>query len=168
LSSFRSIHAHDNKELCKCLEALSFIPTVSHKFQNNDVKGIEEFQMRVTILLPVLTSCYVRYGGSALVAVEGLNDLLCQDFYSDDVDMSQNPSTKLTLLDISIQVVCDVATTGAHETQLYACVEFVENAVKYGCGYLSTRTIGYVLRFYLFAFYFGISSPIGNWICRGS
>jgi hypothetical protein len=67
------------------------------------------------------------------------------------------------LLDITIQVVCDVAIASSEETHLYSCVEFVEEATKYGCGYLSTRTIGYVLRFYLFIFYFGLSTPTGNW-----
>jgi hypothetical protein len=98
-----------------------------------------------------------------LVAVEGLTDLLRQDFFADDVNMSRPSSTQTTLLDLAVQVVCDVATMGAQETQLYACVEFVAQAVKYGCGYLSTRSIGYVLRFYLFVFYFGVSSTTGNW-----
>jgi len=158
-----TVYINDNKELGRCLETLSFIPTVSHAFHENNSKGVDEFQMRVAILIPVLTSCYTRHGGSALVAVEGLTDLLRQDFYVDDIDMSQNPSAQTTLLDLSIQVVCDVATVGAQETQLYACVEFVELAIKYGCGYFSARTVGYVLRFYLFVFYFGISSPTGNW-----
>ena len=117
-------------ELDRCLQALSFIPTVSHASQKNDSKAAEAFQMRVAILIPVLTSCYTRHGGSALVAVEGLTDLLSQDFYVNDVDMSRDPSSQTTLLDLSIQVVCDVATMGAQETQLYACVEFVEQVSK--------------------------------------
>jgi hypothetical protein len=117
-------------ELDRCLQALSFIPTISHASQKNDSKAVEAFQMRVAILIPVLTSCYTRHGGSALVAVEGLTDLLRQDFYVNDIDMSRDPSSLTTLLDLSIQVVCDVATMGAQETQLYACVEFVEQVSK--------------------------------------
>lgn len=62
-----------------------------------------------------------------------------------------------------VQVVCDVATMGTQETHMQACVEFVSAAVKYGCGHLNTRTVGYVLRFYLFVFHFGVSIPGMNW-----
>jgi hypothetical protein len=42
---------------------------------------------------------------------------------------------------------------------LHSCVEFVQAAVRYGCGHLNARTVGYALRFYLFVFYFGASVP---------
>ncbi|KAL3922808.1 MAG: hypothetical protein SGILL_002004 [Bacillariaceae sp.] len=157
------LYTVDNIELRRCIEAMDFIPTISSGVNANDPNGVTSFQVRVAILTPVLTSCYTRHGGSALIAVEGLLKLLTKDFFADDVNMSQLSSIQTTLLDVALQVVCDVATTGTQETHLYACVEFVEQAVKYGCGYLSTRTVGYVLRFYLFVFYFGVSSPLGNW-----
>lgn len=109
------------------------------------------------------TACYTRHGGSALLAVEGLTTLLREKFFASDVNMEQDSSSRITLLDVVVQVVCDVATMGAQETHLQACVEFVEAAVKYGCGHLNTRSVGYVLRFYLFVFYFGVSSPCGAW-----
>ena len=153
----------DKKDLERCIEALDFIPYISSGCQENSPKATAVLKARVSILVPVLTSCYTKHGGSALLSIEGLLDLLRKDFYEDDIEMSRDPSTRTTLLDLSIQIVCDVATMGAQEIQLHTCVEFVEEAVKYGCGYLSTRTLGYVLRFYLFVFYFGISSPTGNW-----
>jgi hypothetical protein len=164
-SARRSIGLYtvNNKELERCIGAMDFIPAVSSGFKANDPNGMMAFQIRVAILTPVLTTCYTRHGGSSLIALEGLSKLLAQDFFADDVNMSQLSSSQTTLLDIAVQVVCDIATMGAQETHLYTCVEFVEQAIKYGCGYLSTRTIGYVLRFYLFVFYFGVSSPVGNW-----
>ena len=85
------------------------------------------------------------------------------DFFMDDVDLSDESdnesSTRLTLLDLAVQVVCDVATTGTLETSFPACVEFVETAVRYSQGQLNTRTIGYAVRFYLFVYYFGASVP---------
>jgi Sec7 domain/Guanine nucleotide exchange factor in Golgi transport N-terminal/PH domain len=158
-----SLGVHGGRDLQRCIDAMNFIPTISSGLGENDVDGAIAFQSRVAVLTPVLTACYARHGGAALIAVEGLKDLLSEDFFADDVNMSQLSSTQTTLLDISVQVVCDVATSGSQETHLYACVEFVERAMKYGCGYLSTRTLGYVLRFYLFVFYFGMSSPTSNW-----
>jgi hypothetical protein len=149
----------DDEELQRCLEALSFIPVVSTAVDENDPKGMLRFQARVAVLTPVLTACYTRHGGSALIAVEGLTSLLRGDFFSSDVNMENDSSSRITLLDVAVQVVCDVATTGAQETHLHGCVEFVEAAVKYGCGHLNTRTVGYALRFYLFVFYFGASIP---------
>ena len=149
----------DDEELQRCLEALSFIPVVSTAVDENDPKGMLRFQARVAVLTPVLTACYTRHGGSALIAVEGLTSLLRGDFFSSDVDMENDSSSRITLLDVAVQVVCDVATTGAQETHLRGCVDFVEAAVKHGCGHLNTRTVGYALRFYLFVFYFGASIP---------
>eukprot|EP00536_Pseudo-nitzschia_multiseries_P011494 jgi/Psemu1/206004/e_gw1.394.36.1 len=162
-SSFRRRVEPKSTNVDRCLEALSFIPSISPGYHEITSKDTAAFKDRVSILIPVLTSCYTRHGGSAFLSITGLTDLLRRDFYSTDMEMSRDPSSRTTLLDLSIQVVCDVATMGAQEAQLHACVEFVEEAVKFGCGYLSTRTVGYVLRFYLFAFHFGISSPSGNW-----
>lgn len=156
------------KDLERSMEAMNFIPNISSGSRKSYPKYTAIFEARVSILVPVLTSCYTRHGGSSFLSITGLTHLLRRDFYEDDIDMSQDPSTQTTLLDLSIQVVCDVATMGAQETQLHSCVEFVEEAVKYGCGYLSTRTLGYVLRFFLFVFYFGISSPTGNWGVMGA
>ncbi len=153
----------DKRDFDRCVDALSFIPIISSGSRQNTPRDAAVLKSRISILVPVLTSCYTKHGGSAFLAIEGLLKLLRQDFYEDDIEMSRDPSSRTTFLDLSIQVVCDVATTGAQETQLHTCVEFVEEAVKYGCGYLSTRTLGYVLRFFLFVFYFGISSPTGNW-----
>jgi hypothetical protein len=155
----QNLFLDDDAELQRCLEALSFIPVVSTAVDENDPKEMLRFQARVAVLTPVLTACYTRHGGSALIAVEGLTTLLRGDFFSSDVNMENDSSSRVTLLDVAVQVVCDVATTGAQESYLYGCVDFVEAAVKYGCGHLNTRTVGYALRFYLFVFYFGASIP---------
>jgi hypothetical protein len=154
-----SISSNNDGELERCLDALSFIPVVSTGVNGKDPRGMLHFQSKVAILTPVLTACYTRHGGSALIAVEGLTSLLRGDFFVTDVNLEQDSSSRLTLLDISVQVVCDVATMGAQETHLQTCVEFVDAAVRCGCGHLNTRTVGYVLRFYLFVFYFGASTP---------
>ena len=115
---------------------------------------------------------YTSQGGSALVAVEGLTSLLNDtrffeaDVLSDHEDGSREYvecSTRLTLLDLAIQVVCDVATSSARETYFRSCVDFVSDAVRYAGGKLNNRTIGFVLRFYLFVFYFGASIPSTGW-----
>jgi hypothetical protein len=158
----QSLYASEDKEVQRCLEALNFIPVVSTAVDENDPRGMLRFQARVAILTPVLTACYTRHGGSALLAVEGLTDLLRGDFFASDVNMEQDSSSRITLLDIVVQVVSDVATMGTQETHMQACVEFVESAVKYGCGHLNMRTVGYVMRFYLFVFFFGVSTPMGS------
>jgi hypothetical protein len=114
---------------------------------------------------------YTSQGGSALVAVEGLTSLLNESlFFEPDVvpdDEEDNfdveSSTRLTLLDLTIQVVCDVATSSARETYFRSCVDFVSDAVRYARGKLNDRTVGFVLRFYLFVFYFGASIPSSGW-----
>ncbi|KAG7348441.1 transport protein SEC7 related protein [Nitzschia inconspicua] len=147
----------------RCIQAMGFIPTIFCGLGRGDTHAAMVLQCRVAVLIPVMTACYTRHGGSALIAVEGLSELLREDFFADDVNTSQVSSAQTTLLDMAVQVVCDVATTGSQDIHLFACVEFVERAMKYGCGYLSTRTIGYVVRFYLYVFYFGTSAPTGNW-----
>ena len=117
---------------------------------------------------------YTSQGGSALVAVDGLTSLLKNsEFFEPDVVSDEeeesfeceplNYSTRLTLLDLTIQVVCDVATSSARETYFRSCVDFVSDAVRYANGKLSDRTVGFVLRFYLFVFYFGASIPSCGW-----
>ena len=105
------------------------------------------------------------------MAVEGLISLLNEtDFFAQDVaddDGNANSivesSVRLTILDLAIQAVCDVATTSARETYFHSCVDFVSDAVRYAGGKLNDRTIGFVLRFYLFVFYFGASVPTNGW-----
>ena len=121
-------------------------------------------QARTTLLTPILIACYNRHGGGALSAVEGLQKLLATtDFSDDDVDLSDESDhescTRLTLLDLAIQVVCDVASSGALEATFSTCVEFVEEAVQFSHAQLNTRTIGYIVRLYFFIFYFGATSP---------
>eukprot|EP00977_Amphora_coffeiformis_P013095 scaffold3361_cov166-Amphora_coffeaeformis.AAC.6 len=148
-----------------CNEALSFIPTI--ETVPGSSLSMENVQTRCLLIAPILTSCYNRHGGTALIAVEGLFHLLTKtDFFGEDVELSDDGDDeschRLTLLDLTIQVVCDVATCGAQETSFGACVEFVETAVRYCQAQLNTRTIGYVIRFYLFVFYFGASVPTTN------
>eukprot|EP00934_Nitzschia_sp_Nitz4_P009320 Nitzschia sp. Nitz4//scaffold129_size63868//7961//13582//NITZ4_006194-RA/size63868-processed-gene-0.27-mRNA-1//1//CDS//3329534890//9310//frame0 len=158
----KNLYCAEDKDLERCLEALSFIPVVSTAVNERNPKNMLHFQARVTVLTPVLTACYTRHGGAALLAVEGLTELLQSDFFTNDVNLEQDSISRITLLDIAIQVVCDVAMMGTQETHMHACVEFVDGAVKYGCGHLNTRTVGYVLRFYLFVFYFGVTTPSGS------
>lgn len=160
--SVRSI-AKNDKDLKRCLDAMSFIPMVSSATGENYPREMLNFQARVAILIPVLTACYTRHGGSALLAVEGLSTLLDEDFFANDMTVARDASSRITLLDIAVQVVCDVATTGTLEAQMPVCVAFVTAAVKTGCGHLNTRTVGYVMRLYLFVFYFGVSIPSGDW-----
>lgn len=122
--------------------ALSFIPHV-----DADASSI-------ALLTPILTACYTRHGGAAHVAVEGLIQLLSK---SDFFDLPSKPST-LSLLDLSVQVVCDVGTHG-QEMIFPSCVQFAQMAVTFSKGELSLRTIGYLMRFYLFVFYFDSCIP---------
>lgn len=52
--------------------------------------------------------------------------------------------------------------TSARETYFGPCVKFVADAMTYAGGNLNTRTVGYVLRFYLFVFYFVASVPAAS------
>eukprot|EP00980_Cylindrotheca_fusiformis_P029547 scaffold23505_cov119-Cylindrotheca_fusiformis.AAC.6 len=160
--SARSI-AKNDKDMKRCLGAMSFIPVVSSSTCENSSREIFQFQARVAILTPVLTACYTRHGGSVLLAVEGLFNLLEEDFFAGDVHVARDASSRITLLDVAVQAVCDVATSGAQELHMPMCVEFVAAAVKNGRGHLNTRTIGYVMRFYLFVFYFGVSIAQNEW-----
>lgn len=124
---------------------------------------------KIDILTPILTSCYTHHGGAAMVAVEGLSQLLNEtDFFQCDLrksaSMTEEDENILTLLDLSIQTVCDVATSSCRETYFKSCVDFVGDALRISRGHLSTRTLGYALRFYHFVFYFGASLPtLSSW-----
>jgi hypothetical protein len=166
----QTLFSNNDAELQRCLEALDFIPTIETATRPNcleDDPYMRKLQARVAALTPILTSCYTHHGGSALIAVEGLTKLLTTtDFFSPDVaslaDPDSGASTRLTLLDLATQSVCDVATCTSRETSFGVCVDFVQHAVEYSQGQLSARTIGYVLRFYLFVFYFGASVPTSS------
>ncbi|GKY94527.1 hypothetical protein MPSEU_000418400 [Mayamaea pseudoterrestris] len=147
-------------------QAMSYIPRIETNAADEHLR----LQSRNIMLTPVLTACYTRHGGVALLAVEGLNKLLIDaDFFRDDVTFDHKfgqYSKRVTLLDLAIQTVCDVATSYAMETTFPACVEFVRAAVQLSGGMLNTRTIGYVVRCYFFVFYFGASLPSGMaWNC---
>lgn len=118
-----------------CIESMDFIPSVEIPSTQREVLKSLRLPVRTALLTPLLTVCYTRHGGGALVAVEGLTALLTMtDFFEDDVNLttgSDESISRLTLLDLSIQVVCDVATIGTQETAFGICVEFVENALRY-------------------------------------
>jgi hypothetical protein len=163
----QAIFGSEDPELLQCLEAMRFIPgvdTATHGLPK--IQATQRLQARAALLTPILTACYTRHGGAALVAVDGLTTLLKQNFFDDDVDVTDesdnDSSTRLTLLDLAIQSVCDVATSGAQETTFGSCVEFVEHAVRFSQGQLNIRTIGFVVRFYLFVFCFGVSIPTSS------
>ena len=151
------------------LDAFHFIPAI--QAASNDLPQ-SLLQSRTTVLLPILTSCYSAQGGLALLAVEGLHSLLKDDFFVQDIvpidtgscsldDVSRG--SRLTLLDMAVQSACDVATTFSRETHFRAIVDFVADSVNLSRGMLNDRTLGFVLRFYLFVFYFGASIPTTGW-----
>ena len=153
-TSLKSYFCYDDLTLKMCLAVLSFIPPV--KSATGTTKQLDA---RAALLTPILTACYTHHGGASLIAVEGLITLLKEtDFFTHDVSI-EGSNSRLTLLDLSIQAVCDVATSSARETSFGTCIEFVQLAVKLAKGQLNTRTAGYVLRFYLFIFYFGANIP---------
>ena len=159
---FRSDHRSPSD-----LDALDFIPPIEcskRGFHIDDASHSESvLQSRIAAITPILTSCYTSQGGTSLLAVEGLITLLNEtDFFSHDV-ADEDCSARLTILDLTIQVVCDVATSSARETYFRSCVDFVSDAVRYAQGKLNDRTVGYVLRFYLFVFYFGASVSTNGW-----
>jgi hypothetical protein len=162
----QTLFSSNDVELQRCLDVLDFIPTIEvvSDPRLNDAIHQRKLQARVAALTPILTSCYTHHGGSALIAVEGLTALLTTtDFFSPDVgsvsDAASGRNSRLTLLDLATQAVCDVATGTSRETSFGSCVDFVQRAVEYSGGQLNPRTIGYILRFYFFVFYFGASVP---------
>ena len=178
----RTIFTHPDPAMQSCFNAMDFIPTVDSPSLSEAsdpvaarAAAVVLLQARTSILTPILTACYTQHGGSSLMAVDGLTRLLNEtDFFLPDVITSisrheSECSTRLTLLDLAVQVVCDVATSSSRETSFVSCVEFVGDALRLAGGNLNARTIGYVLRFYLFVFYFGASIPTaGNWPNDGS
>lgn len=156
------------QEIDPTLPELDFIPSIETPGcrTESDINPTR-LAARTAVLTPILTACYTRHGGTALVAVEGLLKLVKgKQFFRDDVKLSEtsdsNSSKRLTLLDMAIQVVCDLTTTGASEILFSVCVEFVDEAVRFAKGQLQTRTIGHVLRFYLFVFLFEASVRSGT------
>jgi hypothetical protein len=153
-----TLFTEQDASLNNCLGALSFIPVVESLSQNE-----ADLRMRIAILTPILTACYTQHGGASLLAVQGLTRLLQEaSFFDADVVPTVGSDSRLTLLDLAIQSVCDLATSSARETIFDQCIEFVKEAVKHSGGRLNSRTIGYVLRFYLFIFYFGASIPTSS------
>ena len=160
----------DDTNLQACFDTMDFIPLIEapvrgvlSQMDEQTMKTL--LQARIAIITPILTACYSQHGCSSLVAVEGLSKLINDtDFFLQDVSGNEDPlsSGRLTLLDLSVQVVCDVASSTARETNFLPCIEFVSEAVHYAHGNLSARTIGFVIRFYLFIFYFGASVPTSS------
>uniref|UniRef100_A0A7S3VDI2 Uncharacterized protein n=1 Tax=Chaetoceros debilis TaxID=122233 RepID=A0A7S3VDI2_9STRA len=167
-------HTSQNHNLQQCFNAMNFIPIVEcpayskHNVDgdiNDNIDPSILLEARIAVITPILTACYTHHGGSSLLAVEGLVKLLqTTDFFLPDVACHEDPHshTRLTLLDLSIQVVCDAANSTARETNFLPCIEFVAEATYYSRGILNARTIGYVMRFYLFVFYFGASIPTAS------
>lgn len=158
----------DNANLQSCFNAMSFIPYIQCANPNKvpeDMNSDLFLQSRIAVISPILTACYTFHGGSLILAVEGLSKLLKDtDFFLTDVGAYDDPlvNDRLTLLDLAVQVVCDVGNGTAMETNFLPCVEFVSEAVYYAKGKLNSRTIGYIIRFYLFVFYFGASVPTSS------
>jgi hypothetical protein len=132
------------------------------------VKGLSEdreqalvrLPIRTALLVPILSACYTRHGGASLLAVEILTKLLTNtSMFDDDVETSDDHDgescSRLTLLDLCVQALCDIATSGAEETAFSSCVQFAELAIRFSQGQLSTRTLGFVFRLYFFVFSFG-------------
>ena len=147
-------------------DALAYIPEVD--FGGAPSEDVDHrLSARCALLVPLLTACYTRHGESSVVALRGVAKLVRESkFFDDDVGShpgaSTNSSRLITCLDVTIQVVCDVAMTGVNETCFGDCVEIVEEAVRLSSGNLNTRTLGYVVRFYLFVYCFGSSLPLSN------
>ncbi len=154
----------DDNTVQTSLDSMDFIPSIECA---NSFTSETDLQSRIAIISPILTACYTSQGGSALVAVEGLTKLLNDtNFFAQDVADASNvleASSRLTLIDLAVQVVCDVATTTSRETYFRSCVDFVSDAVRYADGRLNDRTTGFIMRFYLFVYYFGASVPTSGW-----
>ena len=153
---FKSPNGDENGNLV----AFDFIP-----FVTDGTGDILCEPARIEVITPILTACYTQHGGSAVLAVEGLLKLLNEsDFFEEDVREGDRDEHCLTLLDLSVQVVCDVATSSSRETHFKPCVDFVSGAIRFAKGNLGPRTFGYALRFYLFVFYFGANvAPSSCW-----
>jgi len=180
-NSFKgSIFASQNDAtLQSCFDVMNFIPPIESPYNSQFNYNLDDFdpvqhqiqanillQARIAVITPILTACYTCHGGSGLIAVEGLTKLLNEtDFFVPDIAADKDPHTSVrtTILDLSVQIVCDVATSSVRETNFLSCVEFVSDAVKYVNGKLNSRTLGYITRFYLFIFHFGASVPKHGW-----
>ncbi|GAX23930.1 hypothetical protein FisN_20Hu138 [Fistulifera solaris] len=159
-------------ETVESVKVTDFIPfpEVAKGLSEDREQALVRLPIRTALLVPILSACYTRHGGAALLAVEILTKLLTKtSMFDDDVDTSDDHDgescLRLTLLDLCVQAVCDVATSGAEETAFSACVQFAELAIQFSQGQLSTRTIGLVYRMYFFVFSFGNGS---NWFSQTS
>ena len=136
------------------LIAFDFIPAVTDGTGENLCNP-----SKVEVITPILTACYTHHGGVSMLAVEGLTTLLKKtDFFDSDRSTKDSGGCFMTLLDLCVQVVCDVATSSSRETHFSPCVDFVSSAIRFARGNLGPRTLGYALRFYLFIFHFGASA----------
>jgi len=166
-----------------CRESMSFIPQIKCHLPSLDEIG-SIANDRFFVLTPILTACYTFHGGSQLLALDGLNSLLCEtNFFLPDVDLSNNNeggsddqvrmsnqkysmlSPEQTLLDLTIQVICDVAMSSSRETYFRPCVDFCASALRFaaqhggGANCLHTRSLGYIFRLYMFVCSFEVSLP---------
>lgn len=156
------------------LDAMYFIPAIEcvKTVVRADGATHSDTQSKLAAITPILTSCYTSQGGSSLVAIEGLISILNKtSFFTQDTSESYDDCNtnvncareRLTILDLTVQVVCDLATCSARETYFRACVDFVSDAVRLSEGKLNDRTVGFVMRLYLFTFYFGASVSTNYW-----
>ena len=155
-----------------CQDSMNFIPVIIGHYSDVSEGGKMNVDRRVSVLTPILTACYTYHGGTQLLALEGLIYLLGEtDFFLPDVTNEQmkqkhsllNPNQ--TLLDLAIQVVCDVATCSSREIYFHSCVDFCAGALRFAVQhggsvtYLHTRSLGYILRLYTFVCHFGATLP---------
>ena len=62
------------------LDAMRFIPGVDTATTGEErYQAALRLQARAALLTPILTACYTRHGGAALIAVEGLDDVVEKD-----------------------------------------------------------------------------------------
>jgi Sec7 domain/Guanine nucleotide exchange factor in Golgi transport N-terminal len=162
---FLSLFSNNDSTFQYCLNATSAIPVIETPLlpQIDDDISLE---CRMAIITPILTACYTQHGRAAMIAVQGLDSLLKDtSFFRADivsVPYGEGSEGRLTILDLAMQSVCDLATSTAREAFFMHCVEFVKEAVTFSQAHLNGRTIGCVFRFYLFVFYFGASVPTSS------
>lgn len=186
LAAWNNIYSSNDEEssyvelMKACRESMNFIPQLKISCSSSDWVSCDD---RVLILTPILTSCYTFHGGLQLLALDGLIELLSDtDFFKEDVvplsyissesdeQLMNNRkhallSPEQTLLDLTIQVVCDVATLTSRETYFTSCVKFCACALRFAVEYggstscLHARSLGFIFRLYLFVSSFGVSLP---------